>query len=447
MQRRNLPSRRRPVNLHAQPEPGWKARAGLSLALLSLAAWMPFAAPAPVGAQQQQSAAVVPATVPFEIERSVILKRDPATSDGSYWMHARAAMIPSSAADRSGKNPIALMVLFKFLGRSDFYSGVYTMRSEDLGSTWTKPILEPQLDWVKDGEVNIAVADVVPDWHTVTQKYFAIGAQVRYSPQGKQLEDRPRAHQTAYTVYDPGTGEWKKWRTIEMPQGEQFNFARNACAQSVVEENGDLLLPFYIGERVGKPFSSTVVRCSFDGDEIKYIEHGNVLELETMRGLYEPSLVKFAGRYLMTMRNDVKGYVSVSDDGLQFAAPQAWTFDDGVELGSYNTQQHWMTLGEGDGAGLFLIYTRRGADNDHVVRHRAPLFMAQVDPERMMVMRATEKILVPEKGATLGNSGVTVVSADESWVTVGEANVDRPEAKKGGAEGSVYVVKVKRVAE
>ena len=387
------------------------------------------------------------AVVPFEIERSVILRRDPGTTDGSYWMHARAAMIPPTASGRTRSNPTALMVLFKFLGRSDFYSGVYTMRSDDLGTTWTKPKLEPQLDWVKDGDVNIAVADVVPDWHAKTKKYFAIGAQVRYSPEGKQLEDQPRAHQTAYTVYDPKSGKWAKWRTIRMPKGEQFNFARNACAQSVVEADGNLLLPFYIGERVGKPFSSTVVRCHFDGEQISYIEHGNVLALQTMRGLYEPSLAKFGDRYFLTLRNDVKGYVSVSDDGLQYEDPKPWTFDDGKELGSYNTQQHWMTLGEGDDAGLFLIYTRRGADNDHVVRHRAPLFMAQVDPERLVVMRATEKVLVPEKGATLGNSGVTVVSADESWVTVGEANVDRPEARQRGAEGSIYVVKVRRAGE
>ena len=384
-----------------------------------------------------------PKAVPYEVERSVILKRDPGTTDGSYWMHARAAMIPASVT--GGENPSALMVLFKFLGRSDFYSGVYTMRSDDMGATWTAPALEPQLDWVKDGDVNIAVADVVPDWHAETGKYFAIGAQVRYSPEGKQLEDQPRAHQTAYAVYDPKTGEWKQWRTIEMPAGEQFNFARNACAQSVIEANGDLLLPFYIGEKVGKPFSSTVVRCSFDGDEIKYLEHGNVLALETMRGLYEPSLVKFQGRYFLTLRNDIKGYVSVSDDGMQYADPKPWTFEDGHEFGTYNTQQHWLTLGEGDDAGLFLIYTRRGADNDHVVRHRAPLFIAQVDPERLVVMRATEQVLVPENGSTLGNSGVTVVSPDESWVTVGEANVDRPEARARGSEGSVYQVKVRRV--
>ena len=38
----------------------------------------------------------------------------------------------------------------------------------------------------------------------------------------------------------------------------------------------------------------------------------------------------------------------------------------------------------------------------------------------MCVKRATERILVPERGARLGNLGVCDVSADETWVTVAE---------------------------
>ena len=164
-----------------------------------------------------------------------------------------------------------------------------------------------------------------------------------------------------------------------------------------------------------------------------------MLALDIKRGLYEPSIVRFRGRYYLTMRNDLKTYVSVSDDGLHFAPQQEWTFDDGEDLGSYNTQAHWVTLGDG----LFLVYTRRGADNDHVMRHRAPLFMAQVDPDKLQVIRSTEKILVPERGATLGNSGVTVLNPNESWITVSEANVDQAAAKERGADGSLYVVKVR----
>ncbi len=115
------------------------------------------------------------------------------------------------------------------------------------------------------------------------------------------------------------------------------------------------------------------------------------------RGLYEPSLTQFQGRYFLTMRNDVRGYVARGKDGLHFDQQIPWAFDDGQELGSYNTQQHWVTHSDG----LFLTYTRRGAGNDEILRHRAPLFMAQVDPDRLCVIRSTERVVVPKLGATL----------------------------------------------
>ncbi len=120
-----------------------------------------------------------------------------------------------------------------------------------------------------------------------------------------------------------------------------------------------------------------------------------------LRGLYEPSLIAFGDSYYLTMRNDVRGYASKSDDGLHFTEPIPWTFDDGMELGSYNTQQHWLAHRDG----LFLVYTRRGVNNDHIVRHRAPLFIAQVDVTKLQVIRSSEKIVVPERGAELGNFG------------------------------------------
>jgi hypothetical protein len=369
--------------------------------------------------------------VPIQIERSVVLRREAKSEDGSYWMHPRAAAIP-------GSKPTVVMVLSRILGRSDFYSGLHIMQSEDQGKTWQGPDGPKNLGWVKDGEVNIAVADVTPGWHAASGRLLAIGAQVRYSPKGKQLEDQPRAHQTAYSVFDPGESSWTKWQTLEFPKDGQFNFARCACAQWLVEADGSLLLPCYIGYGTHKPFSSTVVRCRFDGEKLSYVEHGNIQELDVKRGLYEPSLIRHQNRYFMTMRNDLRAYVSSSEDGLNFETQKVWTFDDGKELGSYNTQAHWVQVG----SGLFLVYTRRGANNDHVVRHRAPLFIAQVDPQRLVVIRSSEKILVPERGATLGNSGVAVINANESWVTVSEANIDRREAVARGADGSLYVVKV-----
>ena len=169
------------------------------------------------------------------------------------------------------------------------------------------------------------------------------------------------------------------------------------------------------------------------------------MTISVPRGLGEPSLACFRGRFYLTLRNDKAGYVTSGTDGLRFDKPRKWTFDDGKELGSYNTQQHWVTHSEG----LFLVYTRRGAKNDHVFRHRAPLFIAQVDPDRLCVLRKTERILVPERGARLGNFGVTNVSDRETWVTVPEwmqtwgPNYVMPVNNKYGADNSVYIARIK----
>src|SRR6185436_12067028 len=102
-------------------------------------------------------------------------------------------------------------------------------------------------------------------------------------------------------------------------------------------------------------------------------------------------------RFYLTLRNDQRAYVTTSRDGLHFDAIRPWTFDDGSDLGSYNTQQHWLAHSDG----LFLVYTRRGANNDHIIRSRAPLFIARVDPEKLCVIRSSERILIPERGGEM----------------------------------------------
>ena len=34
---------------------------------------------------------------------------------------------------------------------------------------------------------------------------------------------------------------WTKWQRLELPPGDDFNFARNACAQWLVQPDGTLL--------------------------------------------------------------------------------------------------------------------------------------------------------------------------------------------------------------
>jgi len=375
--------------------------------------------------------AAEPALVEFTVKLETVMKHD----DGKFlWFHPRAAAIPS----RAGGDPAVVMTIQKHLKVSDYYSGLHVMTRRSTSAPWTGPILPPELDWRQQADgVTISVADVTPGWHAPTGRLLAIGCQVRYSPKGKQLDDVKRSHQTVYAVFDPKTERWTPWQVLEPPGDEQFNFARNACAQWLVKPDGTLLVPLYIGRNAKDRYSTTIAECRFDGAKLTYVRHGSVLRLEIARGLYEPSLIAFHGRYFLTLRNDVRGYVSVSDDGLQFVEPKPWLFDDGTELGSYNTQQHWLAHSDG----LFLIYTRRGANNDHIVRHRAPLFMAQVNPTTLRVMRATEKVVVPERGAEMGNFGACAISATESWVTVSEGMFMK-DSKQRGAEGATFVARV-----
>jgi len=362
-----------------------------------------------------------------------VVKRE--LSPDFCWFHPRCAAIPGAAP---GGKPAVVLTLQKHLKVSDHYSGLYVMRTDDSGATWSGPTQVPELDWVKepDGSTR-AVCDVTPGWHAPTKRLLALGAQVWYDAKGRQLDD---ASPTAYAVLDPASGKWSPWRTLRMPDEKKFKIARNGCGQWLVDPDGTLLVPVYFGPDPNGPTMATVVRCRFDGETLTYVEHGDELKLtsDVGRGLAEPSIVRFQDRYFLTVRSDARGYAASSPDGLHFEAGlRPWLFDDGTELGSYNTQQHWLA----SDAGLFLAYTRRGLGNDHVMRHRAPLLMARVDPKTLRVLRETERVLIPERGAPLGNFGAAQISADEWWVTDSEYIMSTRRDPRG-ADGSVFAARV-----
>ena len=413
----------------------------LSAVLLSFASVAMAVEPATETRDVRSLPATTPTTLPTGTVAEPVgftVKLDMAyqeQNDKFCWFHPRAAAIPG--AGRDGK-PAVIMTLQKHLKVSDYYSGLYVMRNDDLGKTWTGPEQRPELDWVHgSGGVVTAPADVTPGWHAPSGKLLVIGCCVRYNEQGRQIHDQPRSSQTVYAAFDPVANNWSAWKILRLPPDDKFELARSACAQWLVEDDDTLLLPIYFRGPGGGPFSATVLRCAFDGKELKYLGHGDELSLNIARGLCEPSIVRFQGRYFLTLRNDVRGYVTVGDDGLHYAPIRPWTFDDGSELGSYNTQQHWLTHSEG----LLLVYTRRGANNDHIMRHRAPLFVAQVDPKRLCVLRETEHVAVPERGAPLGNFGACRINERESWITVGESMFGI-RGRSRGADGSLFVARI-----
>ncbi|HRE81529.1 MAG TPA: DUF1080 domain-containing protein [Opitutaceae bacterium] len=325
------------------------------------------------------------------------------------WVHPRAAAIP-------GPTPAVVMTMSKLLlSGSDVFYAINELRTNDLGRTWTGP--RDHVDTLGrrpvDQDITEGVADFWPKWHAGSGRILGLGAMVRYKGDA-QVPHYPR--RTVYSTYDPATRQWSPWVTLEMPSDPRFYSEAAACTQRVDLPNGDILIPVYHRAEGSRVHAVTVLRCGFDGTTLRVKEYGNALSLSVDRGFVEPSLTVFQGRYYLTIRNDRAGYVATSLDGLHFSAPRPWTWDVGGELGSYNTQQHWVAH---DNA-LYLVYTRRGADNDHIFRNRAPLFIAQVDPEKLQVIRSTERILIPEYGARLGNFGVTEVNENETWITDAE---------------------------
>jgi hypothetical protein len=358
------------------------------------------------------------------------------------WVQARPGFIP-------GPHPIGLVTMQKLrLTGSDVFYEINDTRSDDGGKTWSAPTPHKQTlgrHVLEDG-IEEGVCDFTPTYHAKTGVLLATGHNVRYKDDDLQPYPRPRS--TAYSVYDPVARTWAAWKKLDLPgipnQGA-------GCTQRVDLPNGDILLPTYIGlmETAKSVFQiqcvATVMRCSFDGQTLRLIERGNELTMPTGRGFPEPSLTHAAGKYFLTLRNDDAGYVATSEDGLHFGEPRLWRFDDGSDLGNYNTQQHWITHNDE----LYLLYTRRGAENDHIVRHRAPLFIARVDPDRLCVIRDTEKILVPQRGARLGNFGVAKINENESWVVVSEWMQTKPPnpydctvCERYGSDNSVFLAKV-----
>lgn len=365
------------------------------------------------------------------------------------WFAPRIGVIPPSTA--------VLLMTRATIGASDVGDSTYSMRSNDMGKTWSKPAVEPNLGLIPydGGRFYIFPWDMVPAWHAASGKLLALGCTNSFVPGGKTPafgKDAPPIR-TCYSVYDATAQNWSRWQSMEFTDNDHFYKVHGGAAQRFDLPNGDILWPVYCLDRQSGSeawyakscFFATIVRCRFDGQAMKYLEHGDELTVADPRGLCEPSLTRFGKKFYLTLRNDVRGYVTTSDDGLHFAPITPWRFDDGSELGSYNTQQHWVTHSDG----LFLTYTRRGASNDHVIRHRAPVFLAQVDPKRLCVIRDTEQILMPDKGAQFGNGGALEASPQESWVLDAEGmhgDAEKPfdieRTIRRGANNRVYLCRI-----
>ena len=333
------------------------------------------------------------------------------------WVHARCGVIPPSV---SHPDEIFVMTMQKLLmGDSEFVSDIFqdlaSLHSLDGGRTWTDPQPEKGLAGrVDEHGIEHVVCDFSSQYHRGSGRLLGIGATACY--RDKQATEPPCPQRTPYSTYSRERECWTDVRELGMPNEARFFLGGAGCVQWEELANGDLLLPIYHRARQDDAYFVSVLRCAFDGEELEIREVGPPMSLPVQRGLVEPSLTFFGDKFWLTLRNDEGAYFCHSADGLHFEEPRRWRFDNGEVLGSENTQQHWARVGQR----LYLVYTRAGLDNDHVFRHRAPLLIAEVDPVRGCLIRRSEQILVPERGAGLGNFGVCQSNPAEALVCASE---------------------------
>lgn len=369
--------------------------------------------------------------------KKVTLRRNRDGTEGTTWFHPRACIRPSDETKSQ-----AFMCL-QSIGGSDYFGPVHWSVSNLHGEEWTTPEPIPALGRipVPDHEgLEAGVCDVVPEFHPPTNSILCMGHVVFYrGPRFSKKDQLPR-----YPVYTvrKADGSWTGRKILKWDDPRGSFIYTNNCGQRVTLPNGDILLAFTHGAK-NEARMVTGVRCRFDGEDLTIAETGPPLTNNKGRGLLEPSITRFREKIYITIRaEDDRGYVSVSDDGIHYTPQKAWTWDDGEPLTMSTTQQHWVTHSDG----LFLVYTRKDETNRNVIRWRSPLWIAQVDPENLNLIRSTEQVVLPlvgdgvndpDKVALMGNFHTVNATPDETWVTVGEW------LPKGGALGDMLMGRIR----
>ena len=366
-------------------------------------------------------------------------------------VHARGAKIPGGTAVITSQ-----MLL---LSGSDVFYDIESSISSDDGNSWGDFAKQSGLGRYSPAEgVDVCPCDGVPAWHEETKTILLSGNLATYEENAiskwrevKEADENGMVDSRLwYSVFDDATSSWSEMTLLKVPASSPVAGGGAGCVQRLDLNDGTILFPCYTPcEETPGCSQVIVVHCAFDGKELRYLTEGAPLQLNIPRGLGEPSLVEWKGVYYLTLRNDKQGYVAYSGDGLNFSEPKPWCWADNDELiGNANTQQHWLKNRDG----LFLVYTRKTPENEHVFRNRAPLFIAKVDLAKLALIRETEQIVVPERGARLGNFGVTYISEDESWVIAAEwMQSKRGGGEKGaadcvkyGSDNAIWLSKVKR---
>jgi hypothetical protein len=365
------------------------------------------------------------------IERAILWN---GRKSGKTWFHPRACLIPSG---KGVDKPIVFMTMQEIIG-SDVFGQVHWTLSTDLGRTWCEP--EPIPAFVRgpiEGSLEEGVCDVVPQFHPPSGVVLAMGHNVYYKA-GKLMKPQEDRF-PVYAIRTPD-GHWTERKRLRWDDPRGSGIYTCGCGERLLMNNGDVLAAISFAPKGQANRKVMSFRCAFDGRDLTIREVGNELVNPARRGFLEPSLTRWRGEYFMTLRaEDDHGYVARSDDGLQWAKPQPWMFDDGEPLVMSTTQQHWLPHSDR----LHLIYTRKTKNNGRVMRWRSPLFVAAVEAKTLRLIRATERVVFPLDNqdtahvARLGNFHPLMFSPLESWVTTGE---ERP---ADGWKGDLLLARIR----
>ena len=323
------------------------------------------------------------------------------------------------------------------LSGCDVMYGVHVAKSTDGGATFGEPKPQKALaDTFKDGIRTSYHA--MPFYNKKHKKWFGLGQSSRYQNDSSQVMSKKgvsAGNQPYYYSLDAEKGEFTGYSLLPFP----FEYISAVNVGTLYEyDNGDMLIPFYFHSKEYTTYTCVTVRYAMEENGLKIVQAGEPLVGDAYkRGICEPSVTCLNGKFYMTIRSDEVGLYAESDDGFHFSEPKPWVWDDGTVLENYNTQQHWVC----NEKGLFLAYTRRGAHNDHVFRHRAPIFMTRFDEDRKCLLRDEEIILVPELGARLGNFNVIEATEKESWLMTAEWMQPRG-CEKYGSDNSLWRARI-----
>ncbi len=358
----------------------------------------------------------------LHIENKIIFRQSP---DNEAYFHPTIWLVPQSGL---------LVMTLQTVRGSDFYGPVLSCCSTDKGESWSSPRPIPSLgiNPYDNGTVFEGVCDVVPDYHPQTGRLLAIGHNVFYLKEGflDTLGDFQRKKQQSlqrYGVYSVGDlqGNWSERKELRFEGFEKSSSFVCGCTQKLILPDGDMIIPFTFADWGRQDRQCCTFLCGFDGEQIFAKKRGNILTHRAGRGLLEPSLAYFKGKFYLTLRaEDGHGYHADSDDGLHWSALQAWRWQDNETLTMSTTQQHWLELG----GKLYLVYTRKTDDNENVIRWRSPLFMAEFDPQKKCLLKESEACVFPlrytdadkQQAALMGNFHPCILSENEALVSVGE---------------------------